>query len=113
MTGRMMTWCGSMLTILPVAPGKPLVRRPREHDLPRPQELVDPVLVRPSHGHLWQVSEAQSRVFVVLGQDHQDRSLKPHPEDQILGLAGRGPVETEGRSEERRVGKECRSRWSP
>ena len=30
----------------------------------------------------------------------------------IPGSAENGPVET-GRSEERRVGKECRSRWSP
>src|SRR3712207_7723703 len=29
------------------------------------------------------------------------------------GLAVSGPDVTEARSEERRVGKECRSRWSP
>ena len=36
--------------------------------------------------------------------------------DMIEGLTARSAVVTEmttGRSEERRVGKECRSRWSP
>ena len=35
--------------------------------------------------------------------------------DQILGVDGQPfhPVESFVRSEERRVGKECRSRWSP
>src|SRR3712207_9146200 len=30
-----------------------------------------------------------------------------------LGMSGRFLVNENGRSEERRVGKECRSRWSP
>src|SRR5260370_42348240 len=31
----------------------------------------------------------------------------------FFDLEGRLPVNPDGRSEERRVGKECRSRWSP
>src|SRR6266498_2876143 len=34
------------------------------------------------------------------------------PVEDVFGIKGRGTVAT-GRSEERRVGKECRSRWSP
>src|SRR5256885_6497099 len=33
--------------------------------------------------------------------------------DLIVGRMSRLPLETQSRSEERRVGKECRSRWSP
>src|SRR3712207_8684692 len=41
------------------------------------------------------------------------RHLGPGPR-RALGHLGAEPlVETEARSEERRVGKECRSRWSP
>src|SRR3712207_7649375 len=44
-----------------------------------------------------------------------DRVALADPVGAILGLLEprRGPVELEERSEERRVGKECRSRWSP
>ena len=46
--------------------------------------------------------------FVVI-----DTATKYHGEIiSIAGLGWIGPVK-EGRSEERRVGKECRSRWSP
>ena len=31
----------------------------------------------------------------------------------VLGFFGKGKVWEKNRSEERRVGKECRSRWSP
>src|SRR5260370_11195246 len=42
-------------------------------------------------------------------------SLSSHPADDALchGRTPRGSGEPEDRSEERRVGKECRSRWSP
>src|SRR2546430_17603864 len=59
--------------------------------------------------------------------DEQDL-LEPKVEDQVVGVISRRhraeprsqdfarieapPVTDEGRSEERRVGKECRSRWS-
>ena len=52
------------------------------------------------------------------GRGERDMDLAPaglkarHP--VWLGLRGKsGQVEARGRSEERRVGKECRSRWSP
>src|SRR5256886_13287085 len=38
------------------------------------------------------------------------RWIAPSPHDADLVLVG---IELGGRSEERRVGKECRSRWSP
>src|SRR2546425_13283265 len=51
------------------------------------------------------------------GPDHRsgcDRSRREHPDDPLLRATG--PLcgtEAYSRSEERRVGKECRSRWSP
>src|SRR5579872_3150806 len=41
------------------------------------------------------------------GRDFGDRQAHP------LGLSGQLDADLEARSEERRVGKECRSRWSP
>ena len=35
------------------------------------------------------------------------------PAMNFLAVRGQGDPNEEGRSEERRVGKECRSRWSP
>ena len=32
---------------------------------------------------------------------------------EIVDVLGREILDSRGRSEERRVGKECRSRWSP
>src|SRR3712207_9047364 len=40
----------------------------------------------------------------------QAQYVLPDPDEQVLLLV---PRRTRGRSEERRVGKECRSRWSP
>ena len=41
------------------------------------------------------------------------KTLKPFPKDFLWG-ASTSAYQVEGaRSEERRVGKECRSRWSP
>ena len=63
-------------------------------------------------------SREGSEVFVVrggalLGRIVVDDQLKPGAEQAMAGLRDLGlrPVTT--RSEERRVGKECRSRWSP
>src|SRR5437870_10417680 len=39
--------------------------------------------------------------------------LQAPPQDLDLGQLGHGGDCTEARSEERRVGKECRDRWSP
>ena len=42
------------------------------------------------------------------------RQAERHPDvDSILAFVGREKVRVKERSEERRVGKECRSRWSP
>src|SRR3989441_9994592 len=40
---------------------------------------------------------------------HQDWAFYPHTNDDVLAIG----VLLDDRSEERRVGKECRSRWSP
>src|SRR5439155_3177034 len=48
--------------------------------------------------------------------DQDDRELAQHVElgaAREQALRGRGPEAATPRSEERRVGKECRSRWSP
>ena len=46
------------------------------------------------------------------GQDYVPSSKFTVFSHQFSSIAGAGPV-TGPRSEERRVGKECRSRWSP
>ena len=56
-----------------------------------------------------------------MGLQRVGHNLTPPPQDPwplrgTLGSSLRSPAEGEGhegRSEERRVGKECRSRWSP
>src|SRR2546430_2841900 len=41
------------------------------------------------------------------------QDLLKAPMEEILAIQGIGEKTAEKRSEERRVGKECRSRWSP
>ena len=41
------------------------------------------------------------------------KQLGPIEESELDDLVRQGVVRNETRSEERRVGKECRSRWSP
>src|SRR3989449_9146119 len=50
-------------------------------------------------------------VFEVL--DRQPRELLKREFDRVFDTGEIQEVEVETRSEERRVGKECRSRWSP
>ena len=74
-----------------------------------------------------QMKEAVEKVGKELGRDYDvvigGRRIKTaakfcssnpaHP-DQVVGAFSKGNGELAGqRSEERRVGKECRSRWSP
>ena len=42
-----------------------------------------------------------------------DHALTQAESDKLCWLFGEATPESEDRSEERRVGKECRSRWSP
>src|SRR5690554_7896212 len=58
---------------------------------------------------------ARGREAPVGGEaDHQEGALRRGQGPGQVALVGRGRVEVvQGRSEERRVGKECRSRWSP
>src|SRR2546430_17724482 len=51
-------------------------------------------------------------VVLLLIQDISDEELRPLPE-RVAGVRRDEVVEDQQRSEERRVGKECRSRWSP
>ncbi len=46
-------------------------------------------------------------------KDGTTYTLRLLPIGGYVRMAGNGDDETEMRSEERRVGKECRSRWSP
>src|SRR2546430_17229256 len=59
--------------------------------------------------NLFQVAALRGRKFVV--EDHRIDILAPAMPAKFIGLATAD--ESSGRSEERRVGKECRSRWSP
>ena len=56
-------------------------------------------------------------VFAAFPQTEQVQALKREMlssmEEKYLALKQEGRSEHEARSEERRVGKECRSRWSP
>ena len=54
-----------------------------------------------------------SRTQLLLGSDNMERLA--NAKVAVFGIGGVGGyvVEALARSEERRVGKECRSRWSP
>src|SRR5262249_57959862 len=51
-------------------------------------------------------------VFLPQGTYRISRTLFLWPGVRIFGIGAQRPVILLGRSEERRVGKECRSRWS-
>ena len=56
-----------------------------------------------------------SEIVEVFGREVLDSRGNPTVEAEVIlasGVIGRAAVPS-GRSEERRVGKECRSRWSP
>src|SRR3712207_2305638 len=61
-----------------------------------------------------QVAEGRLRITLAVAGFAMD-DLQITQEDNQLAIRGRQKDESEGRvrSEERRVGKECRSRWSP
>src|SRR5215208_5955810 len=75
--------------------GEPGVGGPREDYLPRPQELVDPVLVGPYHRHPRQVPERERSVLVALGKDEQHWPLQLHFRQKLLGLLRRRRAEGE------------------
>ena len=64
-------------------------------------------------------TEMQVEGYSLEGQKHGLKRFAEREEMQIVGIyedAGKSGKSIEGRddrSEERRVGKECRSRWSP
>ena len=64
---------------------------------------------------LYNEDEVVMKVENISNQFYEDVSFELH-KGEILGfggLAGQGKIGISNRSEERRVGKECRSRWSP
>src|SRR5260370_29097361 len=75
------------------------------------QTCALPIYMRSTERHLFRFGEE------VIGVAVQDHAAYRAYGNQFLGdeFGGVENVKTEciGRSEERRVGKECRSRWSP
>ena len=61
-------------------------------------------VVRLSYAHIWQPQSFNGGGAEVFGFDYPDDVIEPDLDAVVL---------TDDRSEERRVGKECRSRWSP
>ena len=61
------------------------------------------------------ISEAQAETAVLVGliTKTQDERKTNEYLDELAFLAETAGAEVVKRSEERRVGKECRSRWSP
>src|SRR3989475_2368952 len=55
-----------------------------------------------------------ARAFILGSPEvHMKRYVRPLTDEQVAALASRAKARAKQRSEERRVGKECRSRWSP
>ena len=59
----------------------------------------------------WQM--AQAGLNVVLHEMRPVRKTDAHQTDGLAELVCSNSFRSDDRSEERRVGKECRSRWSP
>ena len=57
--------------------------------------------------------DAVVRRVVEGAQELLERVLMSRANVRAVGVGGPGPINDKTRSEERRVGKECRSRWSP
>src|SRR5256885_14677789 len=97
--------------------GRPFVYNIRDM---YPDMAVEGSIVRPGSFtarwerlHRWALRRA-TRV-IVLGEDMRDRIVAKgvDPARVVVSRDGITVPETLPRSEERRVGKECRSRWSP
>src|SRR5258708_16284436 len=80
-------------------------------------------LLRPASGEVWfegqPIHDMAPEKIVRLGISHVPEGRRIFPgltvrENIMLGTSNRGRLpKKQMRSEERRVGKECRSRWSP
>src|SRR2546422_10120400 len=79
-----------------------------------PLSLTDPVFAKFIGGTVEEIDHAGLRVTIQTDQG-QKESLQVADASLLKGLSkgDRVSVEMDERSEERRVGKECRSRWSP
>ena len=68
-------------------------------------------------GVQWILGRADSVQFLMFGEQHNVEGIAEFVDFMYNELHKKGfhnmVLETDGRSEERRVGKECRSRWSP
>ena len=72
-----------------------------------PDESIDCVITSPPYFFAIDYAENDKDQLDFLGYD--TKGLK----NKLIGLRGENKTERLCRSEERRVGKECRSRWSP
>ena len=61
-----------------------------------------------SFGQTFELTNGQSMCMIDKGEG-QDATINPYSDKEFSYAL----IENIGRSEERRVGKECRSRWSP
>ena len=91
-----------------------VVRGLREHPLLRKIQEVDPEILLPYMLERRGTSQEEMLEFVVqaLRTGQRDGSIRVG-DPQRMGRAILLAAQPFGRSEERRVGKECRSRWSP
>ena len=77
------------------------------HEVPGGGKPKSPAEINPENGHIIQVSNPTLERFLPKAEKDLHQSIIVCPGGAYQKLAYRH------RSEERRVGKECRSRWSP
>src|SRR2546421_253359 len=86
-----------------VALARSLAKRPKVLLLDEPLAALDRKLREQTRFELKDLQARLQTTFLIV----------THDQDEAMTVADRIGVMNHGRSEERRVGKECRSRWSP
>ena len=74
-------------------------------------------LLRPKAGWAWLALAASVTIALTIGgcssEAAPNAGMPPPPEVSVANVLSKSVHQWDERSEERRVGKECRSRWSP